>query len=183
MFLKILVPLDGSQEAEKALDYLQHVASKQASPADEPATGSGLGPLRDEASSVRLLRVVPLPILVEGNMMSQQILDSELEISQEYLDRIADRLRSEGYQVGHAVTRLADASEAILAEAERASYDLILMTSHCRTGVERFLTSSVAERVCRHACCPVLTVGRKSFSTDSGADAHQSALDGHHIPA
>lgn len=41
-------------------------------------------------------------------------------------------------------------------EAERGSYDLIVVGSHGRTGLTRYLLGSVAERVVRHAPCEVL---------------------------
>jgi nucleotide-binding universal stress UspA family protein len=49
-------------------------------------------------------------------------------------------------------------SEAILASAREAGTDLVVMGTHGRTGVERFLIGSVAERVVRHADVPVVTV-------------------------
>ena len=43
-------------------------------------------------------------------------------------------------------------------EAERHGYDLIVVGSHGRTGIKRYLLGSVAERVVRHAPCEVLVV-------------------------
>jgi len=44
----------------------------------------------------------------------------------------------------------------ICQEAERAHADLIVMGSHGRTGLSHVLLGSVAERVVRHASCPML---------------------------
>jgi nucleotide-binding universal stress UspA family protein len=46
----------------------------------------------------------------------------------------------------------------ILTIAKEGSFDLIAMGTHGRTGVSHLLLGSVAERVVRHAPCPVLTV-------------------------
>lgn len=48
--------------------------------------------------------------------------------------------------------------EAIVLYAEEHKMDLVVIGSHGRSGVGRFLMGSVAERVVRHAPCPVLTV-------------------------
>jgi nucleotide-binding universal stress UspA family protein len=46
--------------------------------------------------------------------------------------------------------------------AEQEQVDLIIMGSHGRTGLGQVLLGSVAERVVRHAPCPVLVVGKKT---------------------
>lgn len=46
--------------------------------------------------------------------------------------------------------------------AEQNHVDVIVMGSHGRTGIGHILLGSVAERVVRHALCPVLVVGRKA---------------------
>src|SRR5690606_8769829 len=59
------------------------------------------------------------------------------------------------------VARPGRAASAIADHAEEEGHDLIVMATHGRTGVERFLMGSVAEKVVRRAPCPVFTV--KSF--------------------
>jgi universal stress protein A len=49
-------------------------------------------------------------------------------------------------------------SEAIIAFAEEINADLIVMSTHGRTGISRVLMGSVAEAVVRHAPCPVITI-------------------------
>lgn len=49
-------------------------------------------------------------------------------------------------------------ARAILEEAEASRCDLIVMGTHGRHGVKRFLLGSVAEQVLREALCPVLLV-------------------------
>jgi universal stress protein A len=48
--------------------------------------------------------------------------------------------------------------------AEQDKVDLIVMGSHGRTGLSHVLLGSVAERVVRHAPCPVLVVGKKAHA-------------------
>lgn len=51
-----------------------------------------------------------------------------------------------------------DAWRAIVDHAKAGKFDLIVMGTHGRTGVVHLALGSVAERVVRHAPCPVLTV-------------------------
>jgi nucleotide-binding universal stress UspA family protein len=51
-----------------------------------------------------------------------------------------------------------DALERILEAAEDHRIDLIILATHGRTGVKRLLIGNVAEKVVRHAPCPVLTI-------------------------
>jgi nucleotide-binding universal stress UspA family protein len=54
--------------------------------------------------------------------------------------------------------RSGDPFEAILDGTEDFLTDLVVLATHGRTGVKRLLIGNVAEKVVRHAPCPVLTV-------------------------
>lgn len=54
--------------------------------------------------------------------------------------------------------REGDPAETILGYADEIAADVIVAGTHGRTGVRRHLIGSVAERVVRHATCPVLTI-------------------------
>ena len=69
---------------------------------------------------------------------------------------IADELRN-GVDVETALA-LGDPAEEIVRHARRHEVDLVVLGTHGRTGVTRALLGSVAERVVRTSCCPVLTV-------------------------
>src|SRR5262245_49851678 len=47
---------------------------------------------------------------------------------------------------------------AILTVAKDGDFDLVVMGTHGRTGISHVLLGSVAEKVVRHARCPVLTI-------------------------
>ena len=64
-----------------------------------------------------------------------------------------------------------DAARHILQTAEEASCDLIVMGTHGRTGLSRWLLGSVAEQVMRRAICPVLTVKAQQVRRSAVSEA------------
>jgi nucleotide-binding universal stress UspA family protein len=58
--------------------------------------------------------------------------------------------------VSTALVAAASPPDAIIGYALRHRVDLVVMATHGRTGIPRLLMGSVAERVVRHASCPVL---------------------------
>lgn len=69
----------------------------------------------------------------------------------------ADRASAAGLR---CYTRMleGDAWQEIIREAREARADLIVIGTHGRRGLAHMMLGSVAERVVRHASCPVLTV-------------------------
>lgn len=61
-------------------------------------------------------------------------------------------------RVVHAQVRGTSPSDGILEYADQQAVDLIVMATHGRRGLDRFLLGSVAEDVVRRASCPVLTL-------------------------
>ncbi len=57
------------------------------------------------------------------------------------------------------ILREGDVWEAMLPVIKEASIDLVVIGTHARTGLQKLVLGSVAEKVFRHAPCPVLTVG------------------------
>ena len=70
-----------------------------------------------------------------------------------------------------------DPGEEILRLTEAIACDLIVMGTHGRTGLGRFLTGSVAEEVLRKANCPVLVV-KTPLQATLGAESEASASPG-----
>lgn len=144
MFTKILVPLDGSKAAEKALDYALDLATKY-------------------QASMHLLRACwgPMQVLVEGepSLNPPETLRHEQEAATRYLQERVEALRAQGVNA-HFESQTGDPAECIIDSVGSLGADLVVITSRGRTGLKRFLMGSVAERVARHAGCPVLIVGR-----------------------
>jgi nucleotide-binding universal stress UspA family protein len=131
---RIVVPLDGSPLAEEALPY-------------------GVGLARELGVPLVLLEAVLLPRVVDPQFASETM-DRGSEAST-YLKGHLKRLRSEGVDVTERVVSDRGAAHAIL---ECADGDLVVMSTHGRTGVERVFFGSVADKVIRGATGAVLVI-------------------------
>jgi nucleotide-binding universal stress UspA family protein len=65
--------------------------------------------------------------------------------------------------------------EKILDAAEDHRIDLIVLATHGRTGIKRLIIGNVAERVVRHARCPVLTVKPRAAARNLKASPAKAA--------
>ena len=158
MFSKILIPLDGSKSSEKAVPYARHLAKLDNAEIllvmipDELWSGgipsAGMGPYMG-------MGAYPIP---------QDYIETRLRHDKEYLANLQVEVERDGISVTTHCPSGDPASE-VLELAEREGCDLIVLTSHGRTGIKRFLIGSVAEKVARHSSCPVLIVGHHSFSS------------------
>ena len=77
--------------------------------------------------------------------------------SQDYLSRTADKLKQEGLAVETAIL-VGRAADEILGYASQNQVDLIIMSTHGRSGISRWVMGSVADRVLRHSAVPVLII-------------------------
>ena len=148
MYSKILVPLDGSKLAECALPYAEELA-KGCNTVEvilvsvtEPV--QGYRP-KGDPSRPGELRLIPEAI---GKNERQ---------AQRYLDRIAKAMEAKGIKVRTEVL-LWPPAEAIVGYAEQLKCDLIVMASHGRSGPSRWAHGSVADKVFRASCIPILMI-------------------------
>jgi nucleotide-binding universal stress UspA family protein len=142
MFRNILVPLDGSELAERILPLVEHVAS----PAE---------------ITLHLVRVVnpirPGVINPRVPYLNQEMVDEEFAAATAYLEKMRTELTEQGSTV--QVQQLAGDPASGLLDYERSSQiDLVAMCSHGRSGLARFALGSVAERLIRYGMAPVLLV-------------------------
>ena len=119
---------------------------------------------RTENAEVRVLHVLQ-PIAPAPPQMAPGYapeLDDQKKPARELVERIAKELRSVGFKVDTTV-EVGDIRETIIDRASDWGADLIVVGSHGRSGILRFLLGSVAEFVARHAKCSV-EIGRTPVS-------------------
>ena len=167
MFNKILVPLDGSAQAENALR-------------------PGLTLAKAAGAELLLLRV---PVYKEAPSKAAAVFDFlRPELTKEETRLQAERYLKSTLQMqmggGVAISLLTtgdNAAETIVDTAVAEQIDLIVMSTHGRTGLKRWFFGSVTEKVVRAAPCPLLivrsaAVPRKLLITLDGSEMAERAL-------
>jgi nucleotide-binding universal stress UspA family protein len=138
MYDDILIPTDGSEAAERAVDY-----------------GVVLAAAFD--ATVHALSVVDerdYRGVVDGADAMRAGMDAARADAEEAVAAVAERV--DGAVTTHVTTGVPQ--QAILDYVGSAGVDLVVMSTHGRTGVGRFVIGSVAEKVVRRADVPVVTV-------------------------
>jgi len=76
----------------------------------------------------------------------------------DYLEGVKSRLVAEGLSVEYEFIEGGNVPAAILEAIEERGADLIVMSTHGRTGLDRWRFGSVAQRVARHSPVPVVLI-------------------------
>lgn len=155
-FKKILCPVDLSEFSLQALRLAVEVAG---------ASGASLDILHvihnpfDELYMSAITETNPalLDSYAAGPQQRARVIRATEEHSEVLLKQFCrDSVKSHSDVRYHI--RKGDPFEAILEAAEDFSTDLVVLATHGRTGVKRLVIGNVAEKIVRHAPCPVLTV-------------------------
>jgi nucleotide-binding universal stress UspA family protein len=149
MYKKIMVPLDGSELAECVLPHMEALT-----------TGCKIS----KVVFVRVVDPIPLPasLPAQGEFGFQEkdrrkLEDQRIKNAEAYLKKIAESTRLEGALISYEVLE-GKVADSLAHWAEQNEVDLIVIASHGRSGVSRWVMGSVADRVLRSTCVPVLMV-------------------------
>lgn len=144
MYKKILVPLDGSELAKKGLDEAEKLA-------------------KHFDSEIILFQVVPfMPIYGSPELITPLLVDEkQKEASERYLSDLAEELRKKGLKVRAMVKTGQQVAAEIIDFAKESGVDLIVMCTHGRSGITRWVLGSVAHKVLTRAETPVLLIHLK----------------------
>ena len=141
MYSKILVPLDGSTTAECALPMVRSLARRLAIPV--------------ELLGVIDLREISRTVSAAEALFLDRLLEDQSRRSAEYLGKIAKTLSGMDVKTRD---EQGEAAEVIVETAAADKNTLIVMATHGRSGLNRFLLGSIAEKVLRARVNPLLLV-------------------------
>lgn len=154
---RILVPLDGSDLAEHALPLAVALAKR---------AGASLVLTRSINWATEFGGVSAYPM----GAGAASLIDLADQSARDYLREVSDRLTGEGLRVSTDL-RIDPAADGILASAAEQQANLIVMSTHGRGGLGRWVYGSVADRVLRGAHVPVLLV-RANVPVDGATVGH-----------
>ena len=152
MYTHIMVPLDGSELAECVLPHVEGFITAC------------------QVKSIVLVRVVePAPTKFDDtasiSATSREILVESIRKIEEkrrsaafdYLNSVVHRLKHEGLKLSAEVL-VGGVAESLADYTETSDVDLIIIATHGRSGISRWVRGSIADRVLRFSPVPVLIV-------------------------
>jgi nucleotide-binding universal stress UspA family protein len=119
----------------------------------EAATQAVIAQHQPLGTQVKVLNVVDLAIPIPTSFAAG-FREESLKHGQEVVQRAGRMLNTAGYTV-HTAVEEGDPKSKIIDLAAQWNAELIVVGSHGRKGIDRFLMGSVAEGVARHAPCSV----------------------------
>lgn len=144
----VLVPLDGSEAAEAAIDAL-------------PLVLPGSGDIRLTLATVVEERFALPAAYLPHTISEESARDERRKKAAAYLAGISRRVEEGGLSVPETHVLTADsAAHGLLRYCEKADVDMIALSTHGRGGVSRFAVGSVADKLVRGAGVPVLVIRR-----------------------
>ena len=143
MYKKILVPLDGSELSESVLNHVVTIATSCQVP---------------EVVLMRVREPLDKSTIMEKYFDAKNASELDEDCHNEaasYLEEIATTLKQKGIAVKIEVSA-GDPAEELIKYSQRSGVDLIVMSSHCRSGVSRWVQGSVSDQLIRQTEATVL---------------------------
>lgn len=145
MFKNILVPLDGSILAECVLPHTIAIA----------------GALKSHVTLLRVLEQTQAPVPIQANdPLNWQLRKSE---ARGYLEKLAGSFQMAGLSVEKSLLE-GRASECIIQFAHTHNIDLVIFSSHGRSGLSPWNVSSVVQKTIQRACASIMIVRAYHFA-------------------
>lgn len=144
MYKKILVPLDGSELAKRALDHAEKLA-------------------KTFNAEIILFQVIPvMPIYGAPELVTPLIVDEKQKDAAEmYLINLAEEMKTRGHKVTSMVKTGHQVAAEIIDFAKESGVDLIVMCTHGHSGITRWVLGSVTHKVLTRAETPILLIHLK----------------------
>jgi len=141
---RLLLPLDGSEAGEATVPYVQELVNRL----ESEVILFGVVPAGQHARTVGGLDFILYP---------EQYLEVVKAEAREYLDQVYHRL-SGGKAAVRVELKVGDVAREIIKFAEETNVSLIAISTHGRSGIEKWVFGSIAHKVLQASNIPVLVV-------------------------
>ena len=144
MYKKILVPLDGSELAKKALDHAEELA-------------------KICGAEIILFQVIPLMSIYGALELVTPIIvdEKQKEAAEMDLTNLAEEMKTRGHKVTAVIRIGQQVAAEIIDFAKESGVDLIVMCTHGHSGITLWALGSIARKVLTRAETPILLVHSK----------------------
>lgn len=152
MYERILVPLDGSELAERVLTNVEDIMVKMSPETESEVT------LLEVISGMNynaLTRDRRAQVPLEPHELDEVRADAEA-----YLEQAAEKLRAKGIKVTTMVS-VGDVAEEIVKAAHEVNANIIAMSTHGFSGIKRWALGSVADQVVKTSDIPTMVIRAK----------------------
>jgi nucleotide-binding universal stress UspA family protein len=150
MYHDVLVPTDGSEGTSAAVDHAVDIATTY-------------------GATLHTLYVVSPTVGPDAGVTG--ILDALQEVGERAIDEVVERADAAGVGTVEGSVARGTPHRAILDYVDENDVDLVVMGTHGRTGIDRYLIGSVTEKVVRLSDVPVMTVRMPPESAGSADEA------------
>ncbi len=154
MYKKVLVPLDGSKLAECVLPHVQALAKSGI--LQEVVFATVVEPYQSTGRTDYIFEDGKIKKVVEEEQI-KKIEENYKKAAEDYLRGLVSQLKYEGVKISWQVLS-GKVAEALAEFVAHNQIDLIIIATHGRSGVSRWVWGSVADRILRSSCVPVLMV-------------------------
>lgn len=137
MYRRILIPTDGSEGSLAALEHAIDLA-------------------KTYDAALHTLYVIQTDVGPDAGMVG--VFEAFQEAGEEAIDEVVELAEAAGVETTQASLAQGSAHRAIIDYIDDHDIDLVVMGTHGRTGLDRYLLGSVTEKVVRTSEAPVLTV-------------------------
>jgi nucleotide-binding universal stress UspA family protein len=151
MYDDVLLPTDGSEGARGAAEHAIELAATY-------------------DATLHTLYVVDTDVGTGTGAGIGQVLDALEAAGETAIDRLVDRATEGGVTAVEGSVAQGPPHRVILEYVDDRGVDLVVMGTHGRTGLDRYLLGSVTEKVVRLSDAPVLTVGASGSDGESDGD-------------
>jgi nucleotide-binding universal stress UspA family protein len=144
MYRRIMVPLDGSKLAECVLPHVKAIAKLS-------------------KASVELVQVIePVELPTRGGIALsiddiKQIESHSKRDAESYLREVVSRLKKDGIKA-HLKLLFGKVADSLVDYIQQRNFDIVIMATHGRSGISRWIWGSVAEKILHSSSIPVLII-------------------------